>query len=66
MLCKVCIIEVGDIKLLLGLLVDIYNFIDVNRDVFKYCKCLVIVKLVLFGIIKVFLEIESFLLVVLF
>lgn len=66
MLCKVRIIEVGDMKLLLGLLVDIYNFIDVNREVFKYCKCFVIVKLVLFGIIKVLFEIESFLFVVLF
>lgn len=33
MLCKICVMDIGDINILLGILMDIYMFIEVNCDV---------------------------------
>lgn len=61
MLRKVRIIEAGDTKLLPGSLVDIHNFTDANREVFKHRKRPATAKPVLLGITKASLETESFL-----
>lgn len=66
MLCKICVMDLGDIEIFLGILMDIVEFKDCNYDILVVGGVFVISCLVLFGIIKVLLEINSFLFVVFF
>ena len=61
MLRKVRIIEAGDTSLLPGALVDIHQFTDANKEIFKQRKRPATAKPVLLGITKASLETESFL-----
>lgn len=66
MLFKVKVEDLGDIDLLLGGYEDVLIFNECNKDVIDKGLRLVVVKRVLFGIIKVFFVIDLFLLVVFF
>ena len=61
MLRKVRIIEAGDTSLLPGALVDIHQFTDANKEIFKQRKRPATAKPILLGITKASLETESFL-----
>src|SRR5699024_2759535 len=61
MLRKVRSIDAGDTSLLPGALVDIHQFTDSNKDIFKKRKRPATAKPVLLGITKASLETESFL-----
>lgn len=66
MFCKVCVMDLGDIDFFLGIFMDILDFIDVNKDIVIFGGIFVISCFVFMGIIKVFFEINLFLLVVFF
>ena len=61
MLRKVRIIDAGDTDLLPGALVEIHQFTDANKEIFKQRKRPATAKPVLLGITKASLETESFL-----
>ncbi|MCK1976607.1 DNA-directed RNA polymerase subunit beta' [Jeotgalicoccus huakuii] len=61
MLRKVRIIDAGDTNLLPGALVEIHQFTDANKEIFKQRKRPATAKPVLLGITKASLETESFL-----
>lgn len=66
MLWKVWVMDLGDIDVLFGMLMDIVDFKDENYKILIVGGIFVMLWLVIFGIIKVVFEMNSFLLVVLF